>query len=66
LHERPSFSAKSHVTNPTSTHAAYIKEALSKKFAQISLIDRKDLLDYLTGKAETSANVVGLCTLESS
>ena len=42
---------------PEAAHAAYMKEALSAKFAQVSLIDRKDLLDYLTGKVETSANV---------
>ena len=51
------FLAKSHVINPKAAHAAYMKEALSAKFAQISLIDRKDLLDYLTGKVDTSANV---------
>lgn len=51
------FLAKHTATNPKAAHAAYMKEALQSKFAQISLIDRKDLLDYLTGKVETSANV---------
>ena len=34
-----------------------MKEALAAKFAQISLLDRGDLLAYLTGEVDTSANI---------
>lgn len=51
------FLAKSTAANPKAAHPAYLKEALAAKFAAVSLVDRKDLLDFLTGKVETSANV---------
>lgn len=51
------FLAKSTAANPKAAHPAYLKEALAAKFAAVSLVDRKDLLDFLTGKVDTSANI---------
>ena len=51
------FLAKSTAANPKAAHPAYLKEALAAKFAAVSLVDRKDLLDFLTGKVASSANV---------
>ena len=51
------FFAKFYAANPKAAHPAYMKEALAAKFAQISLLDRKDLLAYLTGEVDTSANI---------
>ena len=51
------FLAKSTSANPKAAHPAYLKEALAAKFAAVSLVDRKDLLDFLTGKTDTSANI---------
>ena len=38
------FFAKFYAANPKAAHPAYMKEALAAKPAQISLLDRKDLL----------------------
>lgn len=51
------FLAKSTAANPKAAHPAYLKEALAAKFAAVSLVDRKDLLDFLTGKVASSANI---------
>ena len=51
------FLAKSVSANPKAAHPAYLKEAVAAKFAPVSMVDRKDLLDFLTGKTETSANI---------
>mgnify|MGYP001199273961 CR=1 FL=1 len=51
------FLAKSVAANPKASHPAYLKEAVAKKFTAISMVDRKDLVDYITGKTETSANI---------
>ena len=51
------FFAKFYAANPKAAHPAYMKEALAAKSPQISLLDRKDLLAYLTGEVDTSANI---------
>ena len=59
------FLMKSYDANPTMIHGAYMKEALAAKIAGISLLDRKDLIDFLTGKIDTSTNIdltAGPCT----
>ena len=49
--------AKSTSANPKAAHPAYLKEAVSAKFAPVSMVDRKDLLDFLTGKSDTSNQI---------
>ena len=60
------FLAKSVAANPKASHPAYLKEAVAKKFTAISMVDRKDLVDYITGKTETSANIDITCLLYTS
>ena len=51
------FLAKSTHENPKQAHPAYLKDAIAAKFAPVSMVDRKDLLLFLTGKTDTSAQI---------
>ena len=51
------FFARAHALNPKEAHPQYMAAALKAKFDRVSLIERKDLLEYITGKVDVSANV---------
>ncbi|CEF99556.1 RNA polymerase II accessory factor, Cdc73 [Ostreococcus tauri] len=48
---------KHHVQNPSMAHTAYMKAAIADGFATLSMLDRNDLIDYLTGKKATSERI---------
>ncbi|KAL6064114.1 accessory factor associated with RNA polymerase II [Balamuthia mandrillaris] len=43
--------------NQDKKHADYLMEANKRKFSKISLVDKKDLVDYLTGRIQTCPSI---------
>jgi len=48
---------KYHVANPDAAHTAYMKAAIAAGFSTLSMLDRKDLIAYLTGERATSDRI---------
>ena len=48
---------KFHVANPDVQHTKYMKAAIADGFATLSMLDRSDLIAYLTGKSATSDRI---------
>lgn len=48
---------KFYVANPDVQHTGYMKAALADGFATLSMLDRADLTDFLTGKKSTSDRI---------
>lgn len=48
---------KHYVENPSMVHTGYMKAAIADGFATVSMLDRADLIAYLTGKIATSDRI---------
>ena len=48
---------KFHVANPDVQHTKYMKAAIADGFATLSMLDKNDLIAYLTGKSATSDRI---------